>query len=92
MNHILDHKEYRFFQSSFDPDEMGTVLSVNHDEWGTNITYQLFPAVLLAYGDFVYQTFALCRPQTKTRDREEKKPNSSHCRFWYRIYGHGAKS
>lgn len=39
MNHILDHKGYRFFQSSFDPDEMGTVLSVNHDEWGTNITY-----------------------------------------------------
>ena len=39
MNHILDHKGYRFFQSSFDPDEKGTVLSVNHDEWGTNITY-----------------------------------------------------
>ena len=39
MNHVLDHKGYRFFQSSFDPDEKGTVLSVNHDWWGTNITY-----------------------------------------------------
>ncbi|MFW0735913.1 cytochrome c biogenesis protein CcsA [Flavobacterium sp. T12S277] len=39
MNHVLDHKGYRFFQSSFDPDEKGTVLSVNHDSWGTNITY-----------------------------------------------------
>ncbi|KAF2338116.1 cytochrome c biogenesis protein CcsA [Flavobacterium tistrianum] len=39
MNHVLDHKGYRFFQSSFDPDEKGTVLSVNHDFWGTNITY-----------------------------------------------------
>jgi cytochrome c-type biogenesis protein CcsB len=39
MNHILDHKGYRFFQASFDPDEKGTVLSVNHDFWGTNITY-----------------------------------------------------
>lgn len=39
MNHILDYKGYRFFQSSFDPDEMGTVLSANHDFWGTNITY-----------------------------------------------------
>lgn len=28
-----------FFQSSYDPDEQGTVLSVNHDFWGTNITY-----------------------------------------------------
>ncbi len=39
MNHVLDHKQYRFFQSSFDPDEKGTVLSVNHDFWGTCITY-----------------------------------------------------
>jgi len=39
MNHILDHKGYRFFQASFDPDEQGTILSVNHDFYGTWITY-----------------------------------------------------
>ena len=39
MNHVLDHNGYRFFQSSFDPDEKGTILSVNHDFWGTWITY-----------------------------------------------------
>ncbi len=39
MNHVLDHKGYRFFQASFDPDEKGTVLSVSHDRWGTLITY-----------------------------------------------------
>lgn len=39
MNHVLDHQGYRFFQASFDPDEKGTVLSVNHDFWGTWITY-----------------------------------------------------
>lgn len=39
MNHVLDHKGFRFFQSSFDPDEKGTILSVNHDFWGTSITY-----------------------------------------------------
>jgi len=39
MNHVLDQDGYRFFQSSFDQDELGTVLSVNHDYWGTNITY-----------------------------------------------------
>ena len=39
MNHILDHGGYRFFQSSFDQDEKGTVLSVNHDYWGTLVTY-----------------------------------------------------
>jgi cytochrome c-type biogenesis protein CcsB len=39
MNNILDYEGYRFFQSSFDQDEMGTVLSVSHDYWGTMITY-----------------------------------------------------
>ena len=39
MNNVLDYKGFRFFQSSFDPDEKGTVLSVNHDYWGTLITY-----------------------------------------------------
>ncbi|MFN6076812.1 MAG: cytochrome c biogenesis protein CcsA [Fluviicola sp.] len=39
MNHVWDYEGYRFFQSSYDPDEKGTVLSVNHDFWGTNITY-----------------------------------------------------
>jgi len=39
MNNILDEQGYRFFQSSFDGDEKGSVLSVNHDFWGTWITY-----------------------------------------------------
>ncbi|RBP32745.1 cytochrome c-type biogenesis protein CcsB [Oceanihabitans sediminis] len=39
MNNILDHGGYKFFQSNFDPDEKGTILSVNHDFWGTWITY-----------------------------------------------------
>ena len=39
MNHVLDKNGFRFFQASFDPDEKGTVLSVNHDFWGTWITY-----------------------------------------------------
>jgi len=31
MNNILDYDNYRFFQASYDRDEKGTVLSVNHD-------------------------------------------------------------
>ncbi len=48
MNNILDHRGYRFFQASFDPDEKGTVLSVNNDAWGTRITY--FGYFLLYFG------------------------------------------
>ncbi|HIV49684.1 MAG TPA: cytochrome c biogenesis protein CcsA [Candidatus Helicobacter avicola] len=31
MNNVLDYKGYRFFQSSYDEDEQGTILSVNKD-------------------------------------------------------------
>jgi cytochrome c-type biogenesis protein CcsB len=39
MNNILKYRGYRFYQSSFDRDEKGTVLSVNHDMAGMMVTY-----------------------------------------------------
>lgn len=49
MNHVLDYEGFRFFQSSYDQDEHGTVLSVNKDP-GTIITYIGY--LLLAVGLF----------------------------------------
>ena len=48
MNNILNHQGYRFFQASFDPDEKGTILSVNKDALGTFVTY--FGYILLYIG------------------------------------------
>lgn len=48
MNNILNYGGYRFFQSSFDKDEKGTILSVNHDAIGTWISY--FGYFLLTVG------------------------------------------
>jgi len=39
MNNVLNHRGFRLFQSSYDTDEKGTILSVNHDYWGTVFTY-----------------------------------------------------
>ena len=39
MNNVLKHRGYRFYQASYDNDEMGTILSVNKDRAGTLITY-----------------------------------------------------
>ncbi len=47
MNHVLDYKGYRFFQSSYDRDEQGSILSVNHDP-GTLPTYLGY--IMLAIG------------------------------------------
>jgi cytochrome c-type biogenesis protein CcsB len=48
MNNVLDHDGYRFFQSSYDRDEKGTILSVNHDFLGTWVSY--FGYFLLGLG------------------------------------------
>ena len=48
MNHILKYRGYRVFQSSYDNDEKGTVLSVSHDQAGTLITYAGY--LLMALG------------------------------------------
>jgi cytochrome c-type biogenesis protein CcsB len=39
MNNILKYGGYRFYQSSYDPDEKGTILSVNNDRAGMMVTY-----------------------------------------------------
>ncbi len=43
MNHVLDYGGFRFFQSSYDRDEQGTILSVNKDpgKWPTYLGYAL---------------------------------------------------
>ena len=48
MNNVLDYDGYRFFQASYDSDELGTVLSVNHDRPGTLITYFGYALMILA--------------------------------------------
>lgn len=50
MNNVLNYRGFRFFQSSYDSDELGTILSVNHDKWGTIVTYIGY--LLLALGIF----------------------------------------
>lgn len=47
MNHILRHRGFRLYQTSFDPDEKGTVLSVSYDP-GTPVTYLGFVMVSVA--------------------------------------------
>ncbi|MCL3781608.1 cytochrome C biogenesis protein [Prolixibacteraceae bacterium JC049] len=47
MNNVLKHRGFRFYQSSYDQDELGTVLSVNHDSWGTIVTYFSYAILFL---------------------------------------------
>jgi cytochrome c-type biogenesis protein CcsB len=58
MNHVLDYRGFRFFQSSYDKDELGTILSVNQDpgKWPTYLGY-----FLLALGLF----FNLINPKSR---------------------------
>jgi hypothetical protein len=69
MNNVLKHRGYRFYQSSYDNDEMGTILSVNKDRVGTFVTYLgyllLIGGMLLAM--FVKNTrFAMIAKRTSS--------------------------
>lgn len=76
MNNILAYKGYRFYQSSYDSDEKGTVLSVNHDYWGTRITYTGYFCLFLSLiaSLFTRKTrFAKLSQQLREVHEERKK-------------------
>ena len=39
MNNILKYRNYRFYQSSYDSDYQGSILSIYHDPYGITLTY-----------------------------------------------------
>ena len=49
MNNTLLYKGYKFFQSSYDRDEKGTILSVNYDLWGTWISYLSYVLLIIGF-------------------------------------------
>lgn len=80
MNNILDYRGYRFYQSSYDKDEKGTILSVNHDYLGTVVTYigyfLLFGSLIVSF--FTKKTrFSRISQQLKEIHDKRKKLVSS---------------
>lgn len=73
MNHVLDHKGYRFFQASFMPDEKGTILSVNHDRWGTWITYIGYFLLYIGLMGIMFFGKTRFKDLTKTLDKLKAK-------------------
>jgi cytochrome c-type biogenesis protein CcsB len=61
MNNVLTYKGYRFFQSSYDSDELGTILSVNYDFWGTLISYTGYFILLIGI------LFSFINPDSRLR-------------------------
>ena len=48
MNHIADYRGYRLYQSSYDEDLHGSVLSLNADPWGIPVTYTGYGMLFLS--------------------------------------------
>lgn len=49
MNCVLSIGGYRFYQSSYDPDAHGSVLTVNHDPYGMTVSYAGYILVVLSF-------------------------------------------
>ncbi len=81
MNNVVDYRGYRLFQSSYDPDERGTILSVNHDLVGTIVSYIGY--LLMALG-FIFTLISkhtryafLRRELKKLREQRKKLINAT---------------
>jgi hypothetical protein len=67
MNHPLNHRGNKHFQSSYDPDRKGTILSVNHDpgKWPTYVGYMMITLgfILVIFKKTIWQ-----RPNRKAKN------------------------
>lgn len=52
MNKILKHEGYRFYQTSYDEDGLGSILTVSHDPYGIAITYAGYLLLLVSMVGF----------------------------------------
>ena len=77
MNKVIDIDGYRLFQSSFDPDEQGTILSVSYDHPGMQLTYIGY---FLLFAGFVLTLFSKkSRFGRLRRELGEMKKNMPYC-------------
>ena len=77
MNKVIDIDGYRLFQSSFDPDEQGTILSVSYDRPGMQFTYIGY---FLLFAGFVLTLFSKkSRFGRLRRELGEMKKNMPYC-------------
>lgn len=77
MNKVIDIDGYRLFQSSFDPDEQGTILFVSYDRPGMQLTYIGY---FLLFAGFVLTLFSKkSRFGRLRRELGEMKKNMPYC-------------
>ena len=72
MNHPLVYGGYKFFQSSYDPDELGTILSVNHDP-GVIPTYIGYSLMFLGLFFNLLNPFSRFGRTLKTLNKDTQK-------------------
>ena len=55
MNRIARYRGYRFYQSGYDEDGLGSTLAVSHDPVGVPVTYTGYALLLLSMAGFFFQ-------------------------------------
>lgn len=66
MNNILSHRNYRFYQSSYDADGQGSSLAVTTDPYGITVTYIGYVWLLLSIICFFFQKRTIFRSVLKS--------------------------
>lgn len=67
MNNIFSYRNYRFYQSGYDPDEQGVILNIAHDPYGITITYTGYLLLLVGMIAFFFQRTSIFRRLLKQK-------------------------
>ena len=67
MNKIIECRNWRFYQWSYDDDGMGATLIVNHDPWGITVTYIGY---FLLFFTISWEAFRGCRHIVRRKRKE----------------------
>ena len=75
MNHIGRFHGYRFYQTSYDSDMGGSIISVSHDPWGVGLTYSGYFLLIVSLIGFFFQK------ESSFRNVLRKVASASICLF-----------
>lgn len=82
MNKVIDVDGYRLFQSSFDSDEQGTVLSVSYDRPGMQLTYTGYFLLLVGFVLTLFSKKSRFGRLRRELGEMKRIPLSAYCSFW----------
>lgn len=72
MNNIYTYKGFRFYQSNFDKDMSGSILTISYDPYGITVTYIGYAMLIISFIGFFFQKGSMYRTLIKRTQKDSE--------------------